>query len=256
MILIHLDLEVIRVIEKIKNFCIKEYKVLIPVMVVGLLLIVLLFFYKEYQYDNYRNKKDEEVYQYFDEYKTEYTAQITYNLKDAIVDVKPKGIKVNYDGTPIYYQGKDKVLFPREMSIVFPLREGSQFKLYKYATYYKEDDFHYIKNNTDTGEYSVFFLYDGEGVFFFPYQVDLKVKGKVVKTLSPMSSVNIYGSSLVYFDYEEGKGYYKELEGEKVEVSSENINVSLTEKYVVSFGNEILLFGPNNLQPVFKTIDK
>lgn len=243
-------------IEKIKNFCIKEYKILIPVMVVGLLLIVLLFFYKEYQYDNYRNKIDEKVYQYFDENKTEYTAQITYNLKDAIVDVKPKDIKVNYDGTPIYYKDEEKVLFPQEMSIVFPLREGSQFKLYKYATYYKEDDLHYIKNNVDVGEYSVFFLYDGLGAFFFPYEVDLKIKGKVVKKLSSMSSVNIYGTSLVYYDYKDDKGYYYELDGEKVEVVSENINVNLTEKYVVSFGKDVLLFRPNKLQPVFKTIDK
>lgn len=243
-------------IKKIKDFCIREYKILIPVMVVGLLLIVLLFFYKEYQYDNYRNKVDVKVYQYFDEFKNEYTAQVTYNLKDAIVDVKPKDAKVNYDGTPIYYQDEDKVLFPQEMSIIFPLREGSQFKLYRYATYYKEEQFHYIKNNTDVGEYSIFFLYDGDGVFFFPYEVDLKVNGKVIEKLSPMSSVNVYGSSLVYYDYEDKKGYYKELDGQKVEVTSKNINVSLTEKYVISFEKEILLFGPNNLQPVFKTIDK
>jgi len=243
--------------KKFKDFCYKEYKILIPVMVVILLLVVMIFFYKEYQYDNYRNKVDERVYQYFGGFKNEYIAQVTYNLKDAIVDVKPKDAKIEYDGTPIYYSDEEKMLFPREMTIVFPLREGSQYKLYKYATYYKEELLHFIKNNVDVGEYSVFFLYDGEGVFFFPYEVDLKVNNKVVTTLSAMSSVTVDGgSSLIYYDYETDTGEVIELSNDTVTVSSENINVNLTEKYVVSFGREILLFGPNNLQPVFKTIDK
>ena len=38
---------------------------LIPVMVVFVLLITVYFLYREYKYDNYRNKKEEEVYQYF-----------------------------------------------------------------------------------------------------------------------------------------------------------------------------------------------
>lgn len=243
--------------KNIKEFCYRQYKVLIPLMVVLLLLIVMLFFYEEYKYDNFRNKTSEDVYQYFGGFKTEYKAQITYNLKNAIVDVKPIDMKVDYDGTPIYFKDSEKVLFPKEMAIVFPLREGSQFKLYKYATYYMEENFHYIKNNEDTSEYSVFFLYDGEGVFFFPYEVELSINNKVVRKLSPMSSVTLSGSSsLVYYDYEEDKAWYKEIDGDKISVSSENINVNLTEKYVVSFGKEILLFRPNNLQPVFKTIDK
>lgn len=243
--------------KKFKDFYYRQYKVLIPVMVVGLLLIVMLFFYQEYKYDNYRNKVNEEVYQYFGGIETAYTAQITYNLKDAIVDVKPKDAKVEYDGTPIYYKNGEKVLFPREMSIVFPLREGSQYKLYKYATYYQEEGFHYIKNNTDVGEYSMFFLYDGDEVFFFPSEVDLMVNKKLVKKLSPMSSVTVVGgNSMVYYDHATKEAVFQELNNSTVSVVSENINVNLTEKYVVSFGNEILLFGPNKLQPVFKTIDK
>ena len=39
-----------------------------------------------------------------------------------------------------------KVLFPSEMLAAFPLREGSQYKLYKYATYENIDSIHTIKN--------------------------------------------------------------------------------------------------------------
>ena len=58
------------------------------------------------------------------------------------------------------YKDKSRVIFPKQMSIVFPLRDGSQFKLYKYATYYNEDNVHFIKNNTDLGNYNSFFLYN------------------------------------------------------------------------------------------------
>jgi len=243
--------------KKVRDFCLRQYKILIPVMVVGLLLIVMLFFYQEYKYDNLRNKKSEDVYQCFGGIKTEYKAQITYNLKNAIVDVKPLDAKIDYDGTPIYYKNEDKVLFPQEMTIVFPLREGSQFKLYKYATYYREDNSHFINNNVDTSEYSVFFLYDGKSVFFFPYEVELLVDKKVIKKLSSMSSVTVVGKdSLIYYDYENDEASYQEIDGATVSVQSENINVNLTEKYVISLDNEVLLFRPNKLQPVFKTIDK
>ncbi len=239
--------------KKIKDFCYREYKVLIPVMVVVMLLIVLLFFYKEYQYDNYRNKKDIPVFQYFAGLKTEYTAQVTYNLKDSIVDIKAKDAKIEYDGTPIYYKDEQKVLFPKEMTIIFPLREASQYKLYKYATYYKEDNLHFIKNNTDIGEYSFFFLYDGKGVFFFPYEVELKQNNKLIKKLSPMSTVSVVGgATLTYHDFESDTADFKEIEGDTITVTSDNMLVNLTEKYIEVFGKEILLFTPNKLSPVFK----
>ena len=111
--------------KNILEYCKKNYKILIPIMAVIVLVVALIFLYREYRYDNYRNKKEVSVFQYFGGIRSEYTAIITYNLKDSIVDINPKEIKVEYDGTPIYYLDEDKVIFPKEMSIVFPLREGS-----------------------------------------------------------------------------------------------------------------------------------
>ena len=242
--------------KKFIDYCKEHYKLLIPIMAVIVLIGALYFLYREYRYDNYRDKHEESVFQYFGGFRTEYTAIVTYNLKKSIVDVTPKDIKIEYDGTPIYYLDEDKVLFPKEMTIVFPLREGSQYKINKYSTYYKENELHYINNNIDTGNYSVFFLYDGNGVYFFPYEVSLNINGKEVVKLSEMSFVSMSDDSVIYYNYKESESKMLDIENKKVTISSEKINVNLVENYVISFGNEVLLFAPNKLNPVFKTIDK
>lgn len=242
--------------KKIINFCKEKYKVLIPVMVAIVLLVTMFFLYREYKYDNTRNKKEINVFQYFGGMKTEYTAIVTYNLKNSIVDLKSKDKKIEYDSIPVYFNDEDKVIFPQEMTIVFPLRDGSQFKLYKYATYYKEDNLHYIKNNIDTGNYNYFFLYDGKDVFFFPEEVTLKIDGKDYKQLGAKSYVTVVGGlTLIYYDTSMDTSEVIELNGDTVTVVNDNLDVNVSERYFTSFGKKILLFTPDNLNPVFKTID-
>ena len=153
--------------KSLMKFLKNKYKILIPVMVGVVILISLFFLYRRYEYDNTKNKKEVLVYQCFAGVRNDFTAIVTYNLKDAIVDISAKDAKVQFDSEPVYYNDKSKVIFPSEMNIVFPLLNGSQYKLYKYATYYNEDEVHFIKNNTDLGTYRYFFLYDGEDLFFF-----------------------------------------------------------------------------------------
>ena len=80
--------------EKVINFMKQRYKIFIPVMVVFVLLITMYFLYREYKYDNYRNKEEVAVYQYFGGMKNEYTAIVTSNLKGVIVDVSAKDKKI------------------------------------------------------------------------------------------------------------------------------------------------------------------
>ena len=243
--------------KNIVNFFKEKYKILIPVMVGIVLLVTIFFLYREYQYDNTRNKKEVPVFQYFSGIKTGYTAIVTYNLRGSIVDLESKGVRIEYDSVPVYYENLEKVIFPEEMNIAFPVKGGNQYKLYKYATYYNEDDVHFIKNNTNLGIYDFFFLYDGEGLFFFPEEVTLEINGKKYLELGPMSYVSIVGGlTLVYYDTATDTGEAIELEGDKVSVSSKYINVNVSDKYFMSYGERVLLMSPNNLNPVFKTIDK
>lgn len=240
--------------EKIIEFGKKNYKILIPFMVLFVLLITIYFLYKEYKYDNYRNKQEVPVFQYFGGVKHEYNAIVTYNLKNTIVDLKSKDKKINYDAIPVYYVDEEKILFPREMNIVFPLREGSQFKLYKYSIYIKNGNFHEINTGIDTSRYSNFFLYDGTGVFFFPDSVELKINDKVYKELGAMSYLSLVGGyTLTYYDRATDTSEVIELDNDIVTVTSQYINVNLTEKYCLSFDKKVLLFNPKELNAVYKT---
>lgn len=241
--------------KKFINFCKENYKILIPVMVGIVLLVTVFFLYREYKYDNTRNKKEVSVYQYFGGMKTEYTAIVTYNLRDSIVDLKAKDKKIEYDSIPVYYQEEEKVLFPSEMTIVFPLRDVSQYRLYKYATYYKEDNLQYIKNNIDVGNYSYFFLYDGKDVFFFPDEVTLKINDKEYKKLGAMSYVTVVGGlTLIYYDTDNETSEVIELDGDTVMVVNDTLEVNVSEKYCLHYGQKILLFKPDNLNPVPKQL--
>lgn len=243
--------------KNIINYLKDKYKIFIPIMVAIVLLVTIFFLYREYEYDNTRNKLDSEVFQYYGGEKVEYTATFTYNLKDSIVGLSAKNKNIEYDSNPIYYKDLSKVIFPSEMSIIFPLKDGSQFKLYKYATYYNEDDVHFIKNNTDLGTYNFFFLYDGKGLFFFPDEVVLKINGKEYKNLGKMSYVSIDGGyTLIYYDTDTDTSEVIELDYDTVTVEGKNITVNVSERYFLSFSKKVLLMGPNNLNPVFKTIDK
>lgn len=97
--------------EKIWDFIKDKYKIFIPIVVVIVLLIVIGYFYKEYNYNNYKNKKDVGVYQYFGGLRHDYTAVFTYNIKDVIVDIRGKDEKIEYDSTPIYCLMRIKLFF-------------------------------------------------------------------------------------------------------------------------------------------------
>jgi len=236
---------------KIINLFQEKYRILIPIMVVLVLLITTFFLYREYQFANKRNKEEVKVFQYFSSEKLDYTGIFTYNLKNLIVDFVPKDATIIDNKLPIYYEDMSKVVFPVEMSIVFPLRDGRQYKLYKYATYYNQDGVHFIKNNEDVGNYKDFFLFNGKDTFFFPDEVVLKIGDKEYKKLGSMSYVRVVGGlTLIYYDTATDSAEMIELDGKKVTVNNEFITVNISDKYFYSFGHKLLLILPNNLDPV------
>lgn len=240
--------------DKIIQYLKKNYRTLIPVMVVVVLLVTVYFLYREYKYDNYRNKKEVEVYQYFGGVKNEYKAIVTYNLDDCIVDITSKDKSVEYDSNPVYYKDKRQVLFPSEMNIVFPLKEGSQFKIYKYMMYEDKDSRHLLNINNQVYEYDYFFLYDGQGLFFLPDDAELFINNNKIRDIGAMSYVRIDGGyTLIYYDYLNDESEVINIEGKNVSVKSDNIDINLSERYFSAFGKKILLSSPDKLNSVVKS---
>lgn len=235
--------------DKILSFVKSKYKILIPIMVVFVLLVTVYFFYREYKYDNYRNKQEISVYQHFNGVLVEYEAQVVYNLRDIIVEINPIDRKIEYGKSPIYYKDKNTIIFTEDMNIAFPLKDGSQYRLYKYATYTYDNEAHKINNNGSTNSYNYFFLYNGEDLYFFPDEVTLKIGDKEYAKLGKMSYVKIVGgNTLECYDKENDKAEFLEIGGKKVTAFNDNMEVNLSDKYIASYGNKILLFNPQNLK--------
>ncbi len=239
--------------EKIIDFIKKRYKILIPLMVVLVLLITVYFLYREYKYDNYRDKREVLVYQYFGGNRVDYTALVTYNLKGAIVNLEAKDQSISYDGTPVYYRDSSMVLFPEEMNIVFPLKDGAQYRLYKYSLYENDNGEKRITVNTDIGNYNYFFLYDGEGNYFFPDDVVLKIGANKEINLSANSYVYADLYTLIYYDYQKDEAQVLELSKEEIWVENADFSVNVRENYFMHFGKKVLLFKPYKIDSV---IDK
>lgn len=239
--------------KKVIDFCKQNYKVLIPIIVVLVLLIAVYFLYKEYKYDTYRNKVEVPVYQYFGGVKNDYTAILSYNLKKNVVSIEGKEKKISYDSTPVYYSDEEKVIFPKEMSVVFPLRDNGQYRLYKYAFYEKIDGNDYLTLGNKSDTYNNFFVFDGEGLYFFPDEVTLKIDGKEEIKLGANSYAHIVGGyTLAYYDKENDISKVLEIEGKEVIATNNYLDLSLTDRYYKIYDKKILLIPSYNLDPLFK----
>ena len=200
------------------------------------------------KYDNFRNKQEVSVYQYFGGVRNEYTAIISYNLKDIIVSIEDKDKKINYDSTPIYYIDEDKIIFPNEMSIVFPLKDGSQYKVYKYATYEGIDKTYTLTSNGKSGVFNNFFLFDGEGLYFFPDEVTIKINDKDYIKLSANSYAEVIGGyTLTYYDKESNESKVVEIEGKKITAVNNYLDLSLSDRYFTLYDKKLLLKPSYNL---------
>ena len=121
------------------DFIKKRYNILIPVFLIIVLSVALILYNREYKNNRYAKTEDSEVYQYFSGVKMEYTASISRNKKDVILEYTPKDYVVNLDSIPIYIKDKDRVIFPKEMSIVLPLN-NREYQVNALAEIYKENN--------------------------------------------------------------------------------------------------------------------
>lgn len=205
----------------------EKYSILIPIFLIIVVIIALILYGREYKNNRYAITKEDKVYQYFSGIKMEYTAKVSRNRKNVILNFESKDSVVNLDSTPIYYKKKNKVIFPKEMIAVFPIKD----KLYKVnalAEVYKKNDLYYLnqKNVNDTFDY--IFYFDGKNTYFFNDPVTLKVGEKEIE-LSSMSYVNCsYQNLLEYYDKESDTFEKISLKNEIVTASNKYMTIDVT----------------------------
>lgn len=184
-----------------KNFVKNNYSILIPIFLLVVILIAILLYTREYKNNRYANLDEIEVYQYFSNSKVEFDAVIGRNRKNVILSFENKEFDVSLGSTPIYLKDNDSVIFPKEMSMVFPLKDR-EYLVNSLSEIYKENELYYLNIRDLNKSYNHCFLYDGKNLYFFIDEVSIVIGNQVIK-LSPMSYVSYsYLNLLEYYDKE------------------------------------------------------
>lgn len=184
-------------IEKI----IKEnYKLIIPVVLMIVIFIAFLIYYKIMISNNYTKDETIKAYQYFYEKKYEYDLTISKNRKDVIVGIEPQNMKINFDSTPIYYQDKDIIILPEDMSVIMPTLSCAEYlsKGYSYITY--QNGIYNLTTDKYNKKLNHYFLYDGKDLYFFIEPVTLTINKEKIKLSSLSYVIAKYNNSITYYD--------------------------------------------------------
>lgn len=209
-----------------KEFIKNKYNILIPLFLFIVLLIAILLYSMEYKNNRYAEIKEVSVYQYFSGVKMEYTANISRNRKNVILEYENKDFAVSLDSTPVYINDENNVIFPKEMSIVFPLKQ-MEYRLNALAEVYKKNDLYYLNVRNLNKNFEHFFLFDGNNLYFFVDNVTLVVGNQSIE-LSPMSYVSAsYMNFVEYFDYENDIYGKINITDEEVIVKNDYISVNV-----------------------------
>lgn len=232
----------------------KNIKIIIPIIVLIVLLIVVFIYLREYKYSQYRNKQEHSFYQYYAGLKLEYDATISFNRDNEIKGFEPKEYKITYDSIPIYYKEQEKVIFPNEMSIIFPLRNYRQNKLKEFSYMERINNINYITFEDYRKNLDHYIIFNGNNLYFFSDSVNLTINGESI-TLSPMSYIIARNDEFSYYNYETDE--YKTLEiNQEVFVSNDYYKINVTNDYIDATNDRILLINDIQELSVLKEEEK
>ena len=215
-----------------KEFIKNKYNILIPVFLLIVLLIAVILYSTEYKNNRYADTKEVDVYQYFSGNKIEYTALVSRNRKNVILEYENKDYVVSLDSTPVYVKDSNKVIFPKEMSVFFPLRD-MQYQVNALSEVYMENDLYFLNIRNFNKNLENVFYYDGNNTYFFIDNVILTIGDKTIE-LSPLSYVNAsYMNYVEYYDRENDVSEVISITNEKVVVSNDYMSIDVTMDKVI-----------------------
>ena len=206
------------------------------------MFISFFVYYKVSLDDSFREYKNIDVYQYFNDKKYEYTAKVGFNRKKEVVEVSTKDYDITYDSTPIYYKYKNKVIFPSDMSVVMPTLNCSEYLSPKFSLITKKDTINYLKTTKYDDKIGHYFLYDGLNLFFFLDAVKLTINNQEIK-LSPFSYVYTSSINPTISYYDKKTDTYKTVtvKDYKTTVESDYYKLYVSTDQIDYYGQNIIL---------------
>ena len=230
--------------KKMISFFKKNYIWLILLLI--LLIVVILFAFR----GNIDKVviKDHNLYQYTDGIKLEYTGEIMIDKEtDEITQLSVKDIVMELGTDPIYYEDEMKVLFPKNMAVVFPLH-GTQYKVNYYTTVYRDIDDIYIEDRSLKRTIKDAIIYDGGDIYLVVDKSTVTI-GKEKIEVSPLSLVVANTQNKVAYVYNYDKQEFKEFKDLKDEV------IISTDSYKVNASLDLMYYNEKS-RLFIKSIDK
>lgn len=236
--------------KKIKDFVMKHYVVLIPICLIIVLILTYAIYSIQKLYDNYSKTIEEDGYTFFAGTKVDDKFKIKVNRKDEIIDITAsKKMDIN---NIVYSSKSNKVIFPKEMTILFVYDNYNQYKvpMFSSLTYDSANTSYKLKTNDYDKEVSNFVLYDGTDLYFFAESSILDINGKKIN-LSPMSYVIMNNNNSVeYYDKESDKNEVIEINNNKVYVSNNAYKIDLGQDKAIRYDKFVLLNKPSFLDNI------
>lgn len=230
--------------KKIAKFIKKNYIWLILLLI--LLIVAILFAFR----GNIDKVviKDHNLYQYTDGIKLEYTGEIMIDKEtDEITQLSVKDVVMELGTDPIYYEDEMKVLFPKNMAVMFPLH-GSQYKVNYYTTVYRDLDDIYIEDRSLKRTLKDAIIYDGGDIYLVIDKSTVTI-GKEKIDVSPLSLVVANTQNKVAYVYNYDKEELKEFKDLKDEV------IISTDSYKVNASLDLMYYNEKS-RLFIKSIDK
>ena len=209
---------------------------LIKIIALAILAIIVLWINK-YTEKQKQNAKVEELsfFQYIEDRRIDYNAELQFSVTGQIMEFKPKDIDIDLDldSSPIYYSSEEKMIFAKDMAIVFPNRNGTMKKIKKYTPITNEWYATYLNDYSQTKKNDIdvtqAFLYDTLDEYVFLSDVNILAKGENYQ-LSPLSyAVVSYKEYLEIFNKESQTYTFIELDdGDDVIAKNDYYEINLS----------------------------
>jgi hypothetical protein len=226
--------------KKIKKIIMNNYKVFIPII---LLLVIFLAFTIYYLVSNKLSLDYVETgsyYQYFNDNKFEYEANITKDKSNVIKNIEPIDRYISYDSTPMYSKDGNTVIFPSDMSLVAPILNISEY-LAKANSYIKFENNRYSLITNKFNQYlGHYFFFDGDSLYFFVEDITLVVNNDKIE-LGPFSYVIADGNNISYYD--KVNDTYKSIIADSYQsyVDNDYYTIYISNDYIDYYGRNVVL---------------
>ena len=227
-----------------KVFCKKNIKWFALLLIC---FIVIIFF-------SFRRNVDElkienhDMYQYLTGIKIEYQGSIKINKNtNNITKISFQDVRVDLDSTPLYYQDAVKAIFPKDMSIIYPL-QGLQYKLNYFSTIYQDAKDVYVQDGKVNKAVNNTIIYDGNNLYFLPCACTISF-GEYSYDLPAMSYLIVDTLNSLVQLYNREKDEFLSFENitDEVIISSGKFQINATLD---------LMYYNNKSRLLLKTIDK